>query len=248
MKIVRQQLISFSNRHKEVMRKMVAYLCQSGEVFSVLDIGCRYGQDLRWLAKECPHCLCYGVDIDKEPLKKARQIDTGEGVLLHLAAAKAEALPFRRGVFDLIISSEVIEHSPHIEIFLSEARRVLKSGGFIIITTPERYNYIRLIGKLIPSFAKRRLRRWVYYLDADNLAQENPHYCEYSHRYMRRILERQGFRVRQIGYGTLRIPAWGLFERVPFLFYLWEALDYIATFVPFLSYLKHNFILQAVKE
>jgi SAM-dependent methyltransferase len=57
------------------------------------------------------------------------------------AAASCAALPFRDGVFDLVVSFEVIEHLPDYRALLAEARRVLKSGGIFLVSTPNRAYY-----------------------------------------------------------------------------------------------------------
>ncbi len=50
----------------------------------------------------------------------------------------AESLPFKDSVFDIVISSEMIEHTPSPEMILRELCRVLKHGGLLVITTPNR--------------------------------------------------------------------------------------------------------------
>lgn len=47
-----------------------------------------------------------------------------------------EKLTFKKSVFDLIISSEVLEHVSNLSKALAEIRRVLKRNGFHIFTTP----------------------------------------------------------------------------------------------------------------
>lgn len=68
---------------------------------------------------------------------------------LPLAAADAEALPFADGSFDLLLSSDLIEHLPDLERHLAEAARVLGPGGRYLIKTPNRLTaeaYYRLRG------------------------------------------------------------------------------------------------------
>ena len=45
-------------------------------------------------------------------------------------------LPFNDNEFDVVLSSEVMEHVPDPEKFLSEIYRVLRDGGVAIITVP----------------------------------------------------------------------------------------------------------------
>ena len=46
-------------------------------------------------------------------------------------------LPFRSGMFDSILSTEVLEHVPEPKLFFSEAARVLKDGGYLLLSTPQ---------------------------------------------------------------------------------------------------------------
>jgi len=51
-------------------------------------------------------------------------------------AADIVALPFRDGVFDAVKASEVLEHVAAVPQALAECRRVLRSGGHLVITVP----------------------------------------------------------------------------------------------------------------
>lgn len=53
----------------------------------------------------------------------------------------ALCLPFRDGVFDLVLSSECIEHTPDPERALREMSRVCRPGGTVCVTTPNRRWY-----------------------------------------------------------------------------------------------------------
>jgi SAM-dependent methyltransferase len=51
----------------------------------------------------------------------------------------AHDLPFRTGVFDSVVASEVIEHLENPSRFLAECRRVLRKNGVLCISTPNPY-------------------------------------------------------------------------------------------------------------
>lgn len=61
----------------------------------------------------------------------------GEGIDM---ACDACDLPFADGSFDAVCSREVIEHVADDCALVYEARRVLKAGGWFLITTPNGYN------------------------------------------------------------------------------------------------------------
>lgn len=50
--------------------------------------------------------------------------------------AAAEALPFKDGIFDCVICSELLEHVPHPPDVISEVHRVLREGGVLLICVP----------------------------------------------------------------------------------------------------------------
>jgi SAM-dependent methyltransferase len=61
--------------------------------------------------------------------------DTNNGIL----EAPAEALPFSDESFDVVICREVIEHVKDTDAVFVEMKRVLKRGGYLLITTPNAY-------------------------------------------------------------------------------------------------------------
>jgi len=66
-----------------------------------------------------------------------------------LVGADAERLPFRDATFDIVVSSDVIEHLPDVEGHVAEVARVLAPGGRYYLKTPNRLAadaYYRLRG------------------------------------------------------------------------------------------------------
>ncbi len=57
----------------------------------------------------------------------------------------ASKLPFKENSFDLIILQDVIEHLYDINKVIIEINRVLKPGGFIYISTPNKYSIFNII-------------------------------------------------------------------------------------------------------
>src|SRR5579883_1465043 len=61
-----------------------------------------------------------------------------------------EQLPFRSGLFDLILAENVFEHLPCPRAVLAECRRCLRPGGRLIFLCPNRYGYIYMISAALP--------------------------------------------------------------------------------------------------
>jgi ubiquinone/menaquinone biosynthesis C-methylase UbiE len=95
----------------------------------VLDVGCANGRLIAMLKEKNPTLLCAGIDISEEMVKLATKRNPSEFFI----SGSAEALPFKAETFDLLICSASFHHFPHPEIFLAEARRVLKPGGKLLI-------------------------------------------------------------------------------------------------------------------
>jgi protein-L-isoaspartate O-methyltransferase len=95
---------------------------------AVLDVGCAEGYFMN-VIRERFGAEVWGVDISTAALAKAHALYG-----LTVAGADATRLPFADASFDLVYSTEVIEHVLEPEAMLAELRRV--SRGTVIVTTP----------------------------------------------------------------------------------------------------------------
>jgi 2-polyprenyl-3-methyl-5-hydroxy-6-metoxy-1,4-benzoquinol methylase len=97
----------------------------------VLDAGCGYGAFSIELAQK--KCRLISIDIVQELTKKTVSRTNQSG-----SVADAMNLPFRDEAFEIVISSEMVEHTPDPTLAVLELVRVLKRNGYLIITTPNR--------------------------------------------------------------------------------------------------------------
>jgi SAM-dependent methyltransferase len=74
-------------------------------------------------------------------------------------------MPFAPATFDIILCSEVLEHVPEDEKAVSELRRVLKSGGELVVTVPyqkrfwaEDDEYVAHVRRYDPGELEQKLR------------------------------------------------------------------------------------------
>ncbi|MDA0742717.1 MAG: glycosyltransferase [Proteobacteria bacterium] len=105
----------------------------------VLDIASGEGYGSAMLANVA--ASVEGVDISSEAVGAANVKYGREGLKYHVG--DAAAIPFGDATFDAVISFETIEHIPSPKDLLREIKRVLKPGGFAMISTPNKYIYNR---------------------------------------------------------------------------------------------------------
>jgi len=130
-------------RKGPVNKQIAKYLIEG----TILDDGGGYGF-LKGFLNKTKHKY-YNMDCSYEILKyddsKLRCIGQGE------------ALPFKDGVFDNVVSGDVLEHVRDKMRCLEEAYRVLKDGGMFILNTPREgwlSSYKRSIWFWIPYFSR----------------------------------------------------------------------------------------------
>ncbi|MFI5005228.1 MAG: class I SAM-dependent methyltransferase [Solirubrobacterales bacterium] len=117
----------------------------------VLDVGCGEGRFTAALARAGREAV--GIDVAQEPLRRAGARE--EGLDLRLVPAEG-AWPLADVSFDAVWAGEVIEHVADTAGWLSEVRRVLRSGGALVLSTPAHGPLTRLaVGLSERAFARR---------------------------------------------------------------------------------------------
>jgi ubiquinone/menaquinone biosynthesis C-methylase UbiE len=184
--------------------------CASSTALRFLECGCGPGFLLALFEEWFPESQLIGLDSDLRLLQSA----AGRTNRTRLFLGAAETLPFDNSTFDLVITLHMIEHLPAPELFLKEARRVLKPGGFLVLATPNSSGIgARLMGC--------KWKGWRY----DHLSVHAP-------AAWRTLLKKQGFRIREDGTTALsgipgfRIPPLSLVQWVPlfvFGFFPWDS-------------------------
>jgi 2-polyprenyl-3-methyl-5-hydroxy-6-metoxy-1,4-benzoquinol methylase len=104
----------------------------------ILDVGCGDGAMSAFLAKKLGVSVT-GVDTDDLAIELATQQFKHHGLTGQFIRVDGYAYPFPDAGFDVVVSSDVIEHVRQPEALLREAWRVLRPGGHLVVTTPIRY-------------------------------------------------------------------------------------------------------------
>tara|TARA_Y100000310_G_scaffold204358_1_gene204616 strand:- start:5105 stop:5812 length:708 start_codon:yes stop_codon:yes gene_type:complete len=98
----------------------------------ILDVACGTGRYFKFYGEREVH----GIDISKDMLNLAKAVDQNAV----LKVADGENIPYGDNSFDIVITSQFIQHIPNYLRVIKEMRRVCKSGGYIIIDFPNRYS------------------------------------------------------------------------------------------------------------
>src|SRR3989338_1638893 len=117
-----QMTINFSSA---LFKALLEYLKpQKNE--KILDIGCNEGYYVKRIEDYTENVL--GIDASERAVREAvtSKVEIGDAI----------SLRFESESFDKIYSLNVIEHMSDVSKFLSEATRVLKTGGEMIIVYP----------------------------------------------------------------------------------------------------------------
>lgn len=103
-------------------KKLIEYGCATGAVAQML---ANYGWDVT------------ATDISKYAVSKAQKNYKGIKFIAHDMEK-----PFQSDKFDLAVAFDVIEHLPHPEEGIRNAHNLLRRGGSVIFSTPNKYPHV----------------------------------------------------------------------------------------------------------
>jgi len=113
--------------------RFAARFCEN---VKVLDAGCGSGYGT---AEFGGARSVTAVDVSADAVRHAKENFRRPGVTF--LQASCESLPFADEAFELVTAFEVIEHLPNWQKLLTEAKRVLKPGGILLVSTPNKSYY-----------------------------------------------------------------------------------------------------------
>jgi 2-polyprenyl-3-methyl-5-hydroxy-6-metoxy-1,4-benzoquinol methylase len=113
-----------------LITKTVTEISGKNKVEITLDIASGDG----FVAREVEACTrgeVVGCDISVACVHKARKRNL-QTILMDLN----QKMPFRSESFDMVTALDIYEHIGELDLLQQEIRRILKPGGFLILTTP----------------------------------------------------------------------------------------------------------------
>lgn len=103
----------------------------------VMDIACGTGYGTRIILELGQAKKCIGIDIDEDAVLYAQKNHKVLGS--QFIASAAENVSIESDFADVIVSFETIEHVQDEHLLISEFHRLLKKGGLLIISTPNKW-------------------------------------------------------------------------------------------------------------
>jgi ubiquinone/menaquinone biosynthesis C-methylase UbiE len=105
-----------------------------------------------------------GIDLTPQMLELARRRAGDLGRRVELCEGDAQALPFRDGTFDTVLSTYAMCSVPDLALAIAEARRVLRRGGRLILVDHVRSSvaplyWVQRALELAPSRTQDELTR-----------------------------------------------------------------------------------------
>ncbi|HEX7174431.1 MAG TPA: methyltransferase domain-containing protein [Pyrinomonadaceae bacterium] len=102
----------------------------------LVDVGCGNGR--LWPYVRARFARCVGVDL-------VRYEGLPHDVEFVRAELNGEALPLADGSADAVVSAETIEHLENPRAFMRELARVVRPGGWVVVTTPNQLSLLSLL-------------------------------------------------------------------------------------------------------
>lgn len=115
----------------------------------VLDIGCGDGSLSINFRK---YSEVFGIDVSHKAVDLARKA----GLVAHTVDVSCEKLPFDNEYFDVVYMGDVIEHLVNPDFAICEVLRVLKTGCFLVLSTPNLASWLNrllLLSGLQPLYS-----------------------------------------------------------------------------------------------
>jgi ubiquinone/menaquinone biosynthesis C-methylase UbiE len=103
----------------------------------VLDIACGSGYGTHLMATVAKKV--YGVDVDAGTIAYAAEHYGGKNIVYR--QGDGIAIPLEDNSVDVVVSYETIEHIDDYQTFLKEVKRILRSEGLLLLSTPNDVEY-----------------------------------------------------------------------------------------------------------
>lgn len=140
----------------------------------IVDLGCGPGTNLFDVCAASRQAEWFGLDLNRQEAadgagRSRYRVQERSMQPVHFMSGDIFKLPFADNSVDIIISSEVVEHLPDPMPAIREIARVLKPGGYAMVTTPNPANFPESAGYLLDRLTGGWFKRF-YWKGEDELS------------------------------------------------------------------------------
>ncbi len=185
------------NRRRSLIQTMIKL--HGRDAVSALDIGSGIGTYTSDLLQTSQKVTC--ADNDSALLEYIAG-KFGSNPKLKLINADGTNLPFPENSFDLILCTEMLEHTPSPSALLREVARVKKPQGIFILSTPQKFSLPELTAKIFFS----PLLCWLVKMVRRESVSDCGHISLQTASSLKNMLRQCGFRILYARYTGIFVP------------------------------------------
>ena len=127
-------------RESRRLRELLIKRMRHDNSLRVLEVGCGTGRATQWLAPMSSQLTLVDVAPTMLDAASRRALDANPDVELTNCRASAFKLPFPPGVFDVVVSINMLGHLSDLDAVIGQLAGTLRVGGTMIVSTPSLYS------------------------------------------------------------------------------------------------------------
>ena len=192
----------------------IFYLFEKNKEAYFLDLGCDDGELTKKMAMRIGTGHLFGVEIVKERIDKAE----ANGIVVKNFDLNG-SFSFGDNSMDVVHANQVIEHLHNTDNFLNEIYRVLKPGGYAVISTENASSWCNIVASVmgwqifsLTNFSSKKQgigNPFSLHRDGDVHLDSWNHIRIYNIRGLKEYFEAFDFKVEEIrGAGYFPLPGW----------------------------------------
>jgi methionine biosynthesis protein MetW len=177
------------------LRRELSALPRATRPVNLLDVGCWDGLGTLRYAESLGGARAHGIEVFEAQAVEAER----RGIEVARVDLEADVFPWPDASMDVVVCNQVLEHLKNIWQPLAEMHRVLRPGGYALLSVP---NLASLHNRVLLATGRQ----------PTSIRTFGPHVRGYAFGEFRALVERDGaFRVmRALGVGFHPVPApWG---------------------------------------
>lgn len=194
---------------------------------TVLDVGCGDGQKTLQFRNKITCPFISGIDSVSDRLLAAKKRKVKPQIVANLE----KKWPVKSDFYDVIVSNQVIEHIGDLDNFISEIYRVLKKGGYCVVSTENLSSWHNIFALILgfQDFSHHLIKKLhvgnpmslhsgqktVAWSAKDNSGVDDtahPHIKILTYRSLIKVFEAYGFKYER-GLGSGYYPLFGILSK-----------------------------------